>query len=90
MTKRQFDLLRYVLAYIDTNGFSPSYDEIREALGLASKSNVAVLVDALVKRGKLAKHPHKRRSLHVPVQNEALAGFSTMELRKELGRRALL
>ena len=65
MTKRQKEVLDYILAYWSEHGYSPSYDEIGVALGISSKSNVHRLIYSLVNRGFLKNHPRKSRSLLV-------------------------
>jgi len=56
LDRRQADCLAFITAYIDENGgISPSYDEIRVALGLNSKSMVARHVSTLVFRGWLRR-----------------------------------
>lgn len=56
MTPQQSRCLAYINGYIrDNGGVSPSYDEIKDALGLASKSSVGRLVNDLIGAGFLAK-----------------------------------
>lgn len=51
LTKRQRELLDFIRGYIATHGFSPSFDEMKDALGLASKSGIHRLVHGLQDRG---------------------------------------
>lgn len=61
LDRRQADCLAFITDYIDENGgVSPSYDEIRVALGLNSKSSVARHVSALVYRGWLWREAQTR------------------------------
>ncbi len=53
-------------------GVVPSYDEIREALGLASKSGVFRLVDALEARGQIRRMRHYARSIQIVGSNSRL------------------
>lgn len=55
MTKRQKQLLDFIAAYIGEHGICPSYDEMRDALGLKSKSNINRIVVALIDRGYLVR-----------------------------------
>ena len=63
MTPRQRDALRVIKEHIALHGCPPSFDEIREAMGLSSKSGVKRLVDALVERGLIRMRPGRARSI---------------------------
>jgi repressor LexA len=65
MTPRQQDCLEFVRRYVEENGYSPSYDELRVALGLTSKSVVYRIVNALIGRGHLRREgrPGSARAL---------------------------
>lgn len=63
LTERQYECLRFIEACIEENRVPPSYDEIRIALGLASKSNVHRIVSALVERGFLDLKPYVARGI---------------------------
>lgn len=55
-----------LLAFIDSRGVvSPSFDEMKEALGLKSKSSVHRLLGDLEKRGHIRRLPHKARAIAV-------------------------
>lgn len=85
LTAVQSRALRYVRDYIRDHGegnVCPSYDELREALGLANKSSVHRLVHGLIERGHLRHMPGKWRSLELV---EPLAEKTTSEL-KEMRR----
>lgn len=58
-------LLEFVRKYCDENGYSPSYEEIGKAVGIASKSGVKRMVDILIERGRLENLPYRARSLVV-------------------------
>jgi repressor LexA len=66
MTRRQLQLLRYVRSCLDGDGVSPSFEEIRVALQLKSKSGVHRIVNALVETGELIHRPNRARSLALP------------------------
>ncbi|MET3648059.1 LexA family protein [Phyllobacterium ifriqiyense] len=68
VTPRQRDLLEAFQSFVNVNGYSPSYIELKEALGFASTSSVARLVDALEERGFLCRHPGKARSIQLAVR----------------------
>lgn len=65
MTQAEHKLLLFIDRYQRTNGWSPSYDDMREHQGLASKSGVFRLVESLCRQGYLAKRNHKARALMV-------------------------
>ena len=66
LTKRQHDLLRFIQGFMaEHDGVAPSFDEMKEALGLASKSGVHRLVSALEERGFLRRHYHRARAMEV-------------------------
>lgn len=66
LTSKQRELLEYVDSYIkESNGVSPSYNEMRDALKLASKSGINRLMNALVERGFIRRIPHRARALEV-------------------------
>jgi SOS-response transcriptional repressor LexA len=65
VTRRQNAVLEFVTKYCAEHGYSPSYQEIAEAVGIASKSGVKRLIDGLVERGRLEMMPRRARSVVV-------------------------
>lgn len=65
LTKKQYDLLRFIHDRIQETGVSPSFDEMKEALDLKSKSGIHRLITALEERGFIRRLPHKARALEV-------------------------
>lgn len=65
LTRRQKDVVDFVSEYAAANGISPSYDEIRVHLGLASKSGVHRLVQELVGRGVIDFMADRARTIIV-------------------------
>ena len=65
LTRKQHQLLTYIEKHINSNGIPPSYDEMKIALGLKSKSGIHRLITALEERGFLRRLPHKARALEV-------------------------
>ena len=63
MTKRQAKLLKFIKEYYRKNGYSPSYDEMREPMGLSSKSMVHSFITSLEKHGKIKRVRHSARSV---------------------------
>jgi repressor LexA len=65
LTRKQHELLLFIHKRLSADGVSPSFDEMKEALGLASKSGVHRLVSALEERGFIRRLPHRARALEV-------------------------
>lgn len=65
LTKKQQDLLIFIHERIAQGDVAPSFDEMREALCLKSKSGIHRLINALVERGFLERLPNKARALNV-------------------------
>lgn len=72
LTRKQFELLRYINGYQHKQGFSPSYDEMKEALTLRSKSGVHRLIRALEERGAIRRRPHRARSIEILIDPDSL------------------
>lgn len=72
LTKKQKDLLLLIDTRIRAVGVPPSYDEMKDALGLASKSGIHRLITALEERGFLRRLPNKARALEVIKLPEGL------------------
>ena len=78
LTKKQHELLSYIDDQIQQTGISPSFDEMKEALGLKSKSGIHRLITALEERGFLRRLRHRARALEVvklPENAKARGGF---------------
>ena len=65
LTSKQHDLLRFINKRLSETGVSPSFEEMKEALGLASKSGIHRLIVALEERGFIRRLPHRARALEV-------------------------
>jgi repressor LexA len=85
LTRKQRELLDYIGSFIAVEGYGPSYDEMRAAMGLKSKSGIHRLVYALEERGFVAVKPGRARAIWVC---DPLASYSTRDLEVELNRRA--
>ena len=76
LTRKQHELLMFIHERIKETGVSPSFDEMKEALDLASKSGIHRLITALEERGFLRRLAHRARALEVvklPEQATAAA-----------------
>jgi repressor LexA len=65
LTRKQNELLLYINRHLTEKGVSPSFDEMKEALGLKSKSGIHRLITGLEERGFIKRLPHKARALEV-------------------------
>jgi len=65
LTGKQYQLLVFIHNRLQDSGVSPSFDEMKEALGLKSKSGVHRLITGLEERGFLRRLPHRARALEV-------------------------
>jgi repressor LexA len=65
LTAKQRELLVFIDSRLKQNGISPSFDEMREALALKSKSGVHRLISALEERGFIRRLPNRARALEV-------------------------
>ena len=65
LTAKQRELLHYINAQLGATGVSPSFDEMREALDLKSKSGVHRLISALEERQFIRRLPNRARALEV-------------------------
>ena len=88
LTRKQFELLSFIHERIKESGVSPSFDEMKGALDLKSKSGIHRLITALEERGFIRRLPHRARALEVvklpdsavpgarPMTGRARGGFS--------------
>ena len=65
LTRKQYELLVYLDKQLRKNGVSPSFDEMKDALGLKSKSGIHRLITGLEERGFIHRLPHRARAIEV-------------------------
>jgi repressor LexA len=65
LTRKQHELLSFIDRHLKETGFSPSFDEMKDALNLRSKSGIHRLISALEERGFLSRRHHRARALEV-------------------------
>ncbi|MGB3711866.1 MAG: transcriptional repressor LexA [Erythrobacter sp.] len=70
LTAKQHELIRFIQERLDETGISPSFEEMKEALDLKSKSGVHRLISALEERGFIRRLPNRARALEVIRQPE--------------------
>lgn len=74
LTKKQHELLTFIHQRLDTTGIAPSFDEMKVALNLKSKSGIHRLITALEERGFIRRLPHRARALEILKLPETAAG----------------
>jgi repressor LexA len=72
LTKKQLDLLEFIDRRLQRDGVPPSFDEMKEALDLRSKSGIHRLITALEERGFIRRLPHRARALEILRMPDAL------------------
>ena len=73
LTAKQHELLRFIQRKLEETGISPSFEEMKDALDLKSKSGVHRLISALEERGFLRRLPNRARALEVLREPENVA-----------------
>ncbi len=76
LTKKQYELLSLLNTRIKETGVPPSFDEMKDALGLKSKSGIHRLISGLEERGFIRRLPHRARALEVLKLPENMADSS--------------
>jgi repressor LexA len=78
LTRKQLELLDFIQKRMDRDGVSPSFDEMKEALDLRSKSGIHRLITALEERGFIRRLAHRARAIEILRLPEAMSrpGFS--------------
>ncbi|MEM1378454.1 MAG: transcriptional repressor LexA [Pseudomonadota bacterium] len=79
LTRKQLDLLLYINERLKETGVPPSFDEMKEALDLASKSGIHRLITALEERGFIRRLPNRARALEVIKLPDAVAPTNVMQ-----------
>lgn len=75
LTRKQHELLRFIQHRLQEDGVPPSFDEMKEALDLRSKSGIHRLITALEERGFIRRMPNRARALEiVKLPEQAVPG----------------
>ncbi|MFD1332967.1 transcriptional repressor LexA [Methylopila musalis] len=77
LTRKQYELLRFIHERLKESGVPPSFDEMKDALDLKSKSGIHRLIMALEERGFIRRLPNRARALEVLKLPEAAAPVVT-------------
>src|SRR6266852_2502944 len=95
LTRKQFELLRFIHERVKEAGVPPSFDEMKDALDLRSKSGIHRLITALEERGFIRRLPNRARAIEVIKLPETVAhglgngrsrGFTPSVIEGNLGR----
>ena len=89
LTPKQKELLMFIHERVKETGVPPSFDEMKDALDLASKSGIHRLITALEERGFIRRLPHRARALEIVKLPESIAhgrGFAPSVIEGSLGR----
>jgi repressor LexA len=93
LTRKQLELLRFIHERLKEAGVPPSFDEMKEALDLRSKSGIHRLITALEERGFIRRLPNRARAIEVVRLPEAVGqgpgrarGFTPSVIEGNLGR----
>ena len=74
LTKKQLDLLDFINRRMSRDGVPPSFDEMKDALDLRSKSGIHRLITALEERGFIRRLAHRARAIEIVKLPESLGG----------------
>src|SRR6186997_210289 len=85
LTRKQHELLLFIHERLKESGIPPSFDEMKDALDLASKSGIHRLITALEERGFLRRLPHRARALEVvKLPEQATTGRGRQPFRPQV------
>src|SRR5579871_5151659 len=86
LTAKQHELLAFIDKHLRETGCSPSFEEMKDALDLKSKSGIHRLISALEERGFLRRHKHRARALEVIRLSEDLNSQRELSGQRETPR----
>lgn len=92
LTRKQHELLMFIHERLKETGVPPSFDEMKEALDLRSKSGIHRLITALEERGFIRRLPHRARALEILRLPESVSaggarrGFAPSVIEGSLGK----
>lgn len=80
LTKQQRSLLHFIQQYHTARGIMPTFDLMKDALGLASKSGVHRLLTALETRGHIERLPYRARAMRFVIGDDDVATGRAIEI----------
>ncbi|MEJ8574620.1 transcriptional repressor LexA [Microbaculum marinum] len=94
LTRKQYELLMFIHERLKESGVPPSFDEMKEALDLRSKSGIHRLITALEERGFIRRLPHRARAMEIVRLPDSVApglavrsrGFAPSVIEGSLGK----
>src|SRR2546426_6388609 len=93
LTRKQLELLRFIHERLTESGVPPSFDEMKDALDLRSKSGIHRLITALEERGFIRRLPNRARAIEVIKLPDSVShgigarrGFTPSVIEGHLGR----
>src|SRR3989440_1802354 len=94
LTRKQYELLRFINERLKEAGVPPSFDEMKDALDLRSKSGIHRLITALEERGFIRRLPNRARAIEVIKLPDSIGhgisgrarGFTPSVIEGNLGR----
>mgnify|MGYP000701338623 CR=1 FL=1 len=84
LTKKQLDLLAFIHKRVQRDGVPPSFDEMKLALDLRSKSGIHRLITALEERGFIRRLPHRAQGFQPVVSHICGASEAAQEAQRHL------
>ncbi|MEL7098963.1 MAG: transcriptional repressor LexA [Pseudomonadota bacterium] len=78
LTKKQLDLLEFIHTRVQRDGVPPSFDEMKEALDLRSKSGIHRLITALEERGFIRRLAHRARAIEIVKLPDSMGGAESV------------
>ena len=82
LTRKQYDLLHFIHQRLQKDGVPPSFDEMKDALDLRSKSGIHRLITALEERGFIRRLPHRARAIEIARLPESLEAGARLQARR--------
>ena len=73
LTPKQAKFLKFLANFIDQNGYTPSYEEMKQVLNYKSKSRIHAFVHSLKKRGYVRLIPYMKRSIIITSKGIGIA-----------------
>jgi len=84
LTPKQKELLMFIHERVKETGVPPSFDEMKEALDLRSKSGIHRLITALEERGFIRRLPHRARALEITKLPDSVGSLSSRRFSPEV------
>jgi len=73
LTSKQAKFLKFLADFIDQNGYTPSYEEMKQVLNYKSKSRIHAFVHSLKNRGYIRLLPYRKRSIMITKKGISIA-----------------